>query len=305
MPKSIGQKEFDQQSWGGLKPLARAVLMVPAVNLLARKLLPPALAARVPVVAPSAVYRGREGLTVVLLEPADCQVAAELHRNGGRFAHAADETVMAYLQALAGETASFLDIGAYTGLFALLAARANPALRAVAYEILPQTHELLKRNIAANGVEGRVEARLVGLAEAPGVLNMPVALRTSSLPSSLSITSKFDGRGIDVPLARLDSEVTGLSGPFAMKIDVEGHEPAVLRGGLEFLSRERPDIIAEVLPGEGAEVQAILAPLGYGFWHFTADGLQRRDTLAGIRGQRDWLLTLREDPNQLLRPRQP
>ncbi|MDQ0465546.1 FkbM family methyltransferase [Caulobacter ginsengisoli] len=299
MAKNIGQAEVDRSNWRGLKPLLRAALMVPGVGALMRRVLPAGMAGRMPVAAPQAVFRGEGDVAVILLDPRDCQVAAELHRHGGRFESPADQLVMRFVQAIARETAVFLDIGAYTGIFALLAARANPALKAVAYEIFPPTHRLLVRNIAANGLTAQVEARLLGLADAVGEMTMPGRLNTASLPSSLSLTSRFAG-DITVPLDTLDRQTAGLAGPIVVKIDVEGHEPAVLAGGMTFLARHHPDIIAEVLPGEGADLQAALAPLGYGFWHFTAEGLVRRAVLAGVRAERDWLFTRRADPNSLL-----
>jgi hypothetical protein len=49
---------------------------------------------------------------------------------------------------------------------------------------------------------------------------------------------------MDVPVERLDDQ--GLSGVSFLKIDVEGHELPVLRGGDELLARDRPVLLVEI-----------------------------------------------------------
>ena len=72
-----------------------------------------------------------------------------------------------------------------------------------------------------------------------------------------------------------------------VKLDIETGEPAALRGMLATLERDKPPIFCEVLSdGVGAELEAILAPLGYRFYHLTADGPQERSE---VRGHPDWL----------------
>ncbi len=56
-----------------------------------------------------------------------------------------------------------------------------------------------------------------------------------------------------------------------MKIDVEGHEEAVLHGGLETLMREKPNLMIEIeerhAPGSLDRVSTLLQGLGYlGFY---------------------------------------
>lgn len=298
--KAYGSKDVRRANWGGLKPIVRSVLLFPTINAAARmagRVIGGAWLQRLPVAAARATYQG--GVSVDLLDPRDCQVAAELFRNGGLPRLAADRRVLTFLEALALRCSTFLDIGAYTGLFALIAARSNPELKAVAFEIVPETYLLLTRNVIANDLIGRVEPRLCGLGPVPDTIVMPTALGSASLPSSLSISSTFE-EGVRIPVARLDDLCGDIAGPVGIKIDVEGFEAAVLAGGSALLARHRPDIICEVLPGEGADVEAVLSPLGYAFHHFTATGLERRDRIAGVHGLRDWVFSVRDDPSELL-----
>lgn len=290
--KRIGQSDLSRGDWLGLKRPLREVLLFPPINLLAKHLSP-----RVPVAAPAAVFHG-DGFDVTMLRPRDCQVAAELSRHGGRFAKRSDDLVLRCLQRLVRRSSAFVDIGAYSGLFALAAAKANPSCEVHAFEIVPETYLLAQSNVIANDLVGRVDVRLHGLGEGPGEIRMPAALNTTSLPSSLSLGSTFEG-GVRIPVGRLD-DLLNLSGRVAMKLDVEGWEPQVLAGASETLRRLKPDIIIEVLREDGPAVEMILAPLGYGFWHFTDDGLVRQDHLQGVRGQRDWLLTCDNDARDLV-----
>jgi FkbM family methyltransferase len=62
-----------------------------------------------------------------------------------------------------------------------------------------------------------------------------------------------------------------------MKIDVEGHEPSVLRGATELIGREKPVLLIEIERRHNStafeEVEDVLAPLGYSSWRLAEGGL--------------------------------
>jgi FkbM family methyltransferase len=72
-------------------------------------------------------------------------------------------------------------------------------------------------------------------------------------------------REIDVPMVRLDD--MDLPDPAFIKIDVEGHELAVLEGAQALLARARPVLMMEMedrhAPGTRAVILDLLAGLGY------------------------------------------
>lgn len=80
---------------------------------------------------------------------------------------------------------------------------------------------------------------------------------------------------IEVEARRLD----GLAiGPTALiKIDVEGHEAAVLRGAATMIARDRPAFIIEAeerhRPGAVRDVEEALSSQGYDGWYLRGDGL--------------------------------
>lgn len=299
--KTYGEADIKRQNWGGLRKTLKAPLYNRLVNRAVVGVLRSAPAtkwrARVPVMEPSAEFALANGERVSMLEPHRCSVARNLFWSDGSLPDPADMLAIHMAEAMAREADIFLDIGAYTGLFALVAARANPALEARAFEILPATYMLLVRNILANNLYGRVEPLLTALGKGSGSVRMPLETGLSGLPTSLSLGSEFS-EGIDVPTARLDDVMAGCDKRVAIKIDVEGFEGDVLEGGQEFLARVRPDIVCEVLRSStcAEQIAAILKPIGYRFHQFTDDGLVEHDAIEPSAAGRDWLFTTRDAP---------
>jgi FkbM family methyltransferase len=62
-----------------------------------------------------------------------------------------------------------------------------------------------------------------------------------------------------------------------MKIDVEGHEPSVLRGATQLIGAQKPVLLIEIERRHNAtafeEVEGVLAPLGYSSWRLSEGGL--------------------------------
>lgn len=99
-----------------------------------------------------------------------------------------------------------------------------------------------------------------------------------------------------VRLVRLDDVYAGNVG--CIKIDVEGHELAVLRGAQQTIARYKPNLLIEteenIAPGALAGIDAMLRPLGYAGYYlyhdqlrdltaFNAFALQDPRNIAGFR----------------------
>jgi FkbM family methyltransferase len=188
-------------------------------------------------------------------------------------------------RALAAEARVTIDVGAHVGFYALVAGHANPAGRVFAFEPLPLAAERLRRHIALNGL-ANVECLPVAASDAEGDVAFHVPTG-HPLPCSAGTSAAFHApwahamETMRVPCVTLDGFVRerGLAAVDLIKIDVEGGEPAVLRGATEVLERHRPDVVCEVLSATRAaeELVAILRPLGYAFYLLTADGPVRRE----------------------------
>jgi FkbM family methyltransferase len=294
MTPAYSARDLARINWYGLKPALLAVISAPLINPLvvtAGRAAPMHLRRRIPTMAPFSTFKLADGRRVKLSDPKRCQVARELYWGNGAFHGRADRDLMSALQTIAERSELFLDIGAYSGLFAIVAAAANPHLRACAYEILPANFRALQNNIWLNDMVASVEPRLMGLSNGPGELVMPLGAAGWTLPSSLSLGSRFDD-GVSVPISSLDALYGAFSGKLSMKLDVEGFEPQVLRGGLDLLRRTRPDIICELLPkSDASTIQSMLAPLAYRYIQFTENGPLERERLSPSHDGRDWLLT--------------
>jgi FkbM family methyltransferase len=192
---------------------------------------------------------------------------------------------------LAEKSDVVIDVGAFVGFFAVLAGLANRRSRVFAFEPMPDNAERARRHIQLNGLSN-VELIPAAVADASGSAEL---FHTGTAhPSSTSLVRDFMSSHQDlhasvVPTVELDSflEERGVDSVSLVKLDIETGEPAALRGMMRTLERDKPAIVCEVLADDvGAEVQAILAPLGYEFFHLTPDGPLQREQ---IQGHPEWL----------------
>lgn len=170
-----------------------------------------------------------------------------------------------------------LDIGADLGEFTI--AMVNSSRSVIAFEPRPAQARDLASMFGAVGAPVQVEA--VALSDQPGRIAMRMVesepgRSTIDTHNDLADVSGDDIRSIDVPVKRLDD--LRLDGIGLVKIDVEGHELAVLRGATQTLARNRPAIVVEAEERHHrnavAEITALLAGLGYA-GYFDLDGTRR------------------------------
>jgi FkbM family methyltransferase len=170
-----------------------------------------------------------------------------------------------------------LDIGADVGEFAI--AMLGSSRSVIAFEPRPTQASSLAAMFGAVGAAVRVEA--VAVSDEPGVTTMRVlesAPGRSTIDSHNTLNDADSGRvsTIDVPVVRLDDLRLDQVG--FVKIDVEGHELAVLRGAADTLKRNRPTLFIEAEerhhPGAIAAITEFLAELDY-LGYFEVDGIRR------------------------------
>lgn len=142
-----------------------------------------------------------------------------------------------------------LDIGAHVGHFALSARAAFPGARIVAFEPLPDCFAELQRHLA--GEPGSILFNS-GLGSQAGELSFErneFTASSSFLKMSPKLGVEFpltkSTRTICVPVKRLDDVMASVAieGPMLVKIDVQGFEGEVLRGGRRTLGRAKVAII--------------------------------------------------------------
>lgn len=302
MPDFRDSDRARRQSWFGLKKYIKTALSLPGVHLAMRLLAPRVRRVRTGrLPAPRRVREVRgyvDGGQYVLLDPHRCEIAKELYWGDGRRPEAADAFALDVMVALAKDARTFLDVGAYTGVFTLAVTAANPGLQAHAFEIVPAVADTLARNIARNDVADRTQMHTVGVGDPQMTMQVPAGDSGSALPSFYSSDMQFD-EGTGVSFVALDEFTGTVADPVVMKIDVEGGEQTLLRFGQKFLATHRPDILCEVLAdADGQVLESLLAPHGLGFYAVGKGQVHRRQHLVPDPAYRDWLISART-PEQL------
>lgn len=122
----------------------------------------------------------------------------------------------------------FVDVGANIGSYTMLASGVCGA-RSIAIEPDPRTVQHLGRNIAVNGLGGRVDLKMTAVGEETGTIAFTTGLDTMN-----RVAAAGDRDAQMVPLARLDDLLDSCA-PVLIKMDVEGFEAPALRGAEETL----------------------------------------------------------------------
>jgi FkbM family methyltransferase len=128
-----------------------------------------------------------------------------------------------------GQPFRFLDIGANQGLYSLVAAT-NPLCKQIfAFEPIPGTAKVLRSNRDLNNAR-KVEVIEKAISSETGQARMQTKSGHSGIATLRAEDQRFDS-DIDVELISAPDldDIVGVDGPpIIVKIDVEGHEPAVL-----------------------------------------------------------------------------
>ena len=288
-----------KQSWFGLKRHVKRFmsLRIPNAGLrVAARLLPSVGQGRLP--APASVHEVTarvDGLTFVMLDPARCEVAKELYWGHGSMPRPQDAFALEAVTRLSRNADVLLDIGAYTGVFALAGAVANPRLQVHAFEIIPRVAAAMEANLRRNDVTGRVHVHLEGLGEEGKTMRVPTGDGGSALPSFYSSRMHFE-EGVEIAFRSLDSFIGEIGDvqKIVMKIDVEATEDELFRHGQRFLARFRPDMLCEVLESaDPTTLETLLSPHGYKFYAVRERALVPRDHIRADPQFRDWLFSTR------------
>jgi FkbM family methyltransferase len=164
-----------------------------------------------------------------------------------------------------------LDVGANVGYYSLsAAARVGPGRRVFAFEPGPAAAARLRENAALNGLNN-LQVIEAAVADRPGTLRLH--LSEDSEAASLFPSATGVAASVEVPVTTLDDFVKQAALPRVdlLKIDAEGAEVGILRGGRQLLAgADAPVLIVEANPvtleaaGESvAALRAELEGLGY------------------------------------------
>ncbi|MDE2059872.1 MAG: FkbM family methyltransferase [candidate division NC10 bacterium] len=151
------------------------------------------------------------------------------------------------------------DIGAHTGFYTLLASvLVGSTGRVVAFEPLPRNLAYLRKHLALNHVRNTVVME-GAVCENEGEVRIVAGLNSSETRVDAKGTMSVRALTIDHLIFR-----DGFPAPTVIKIDVEGAEHAVLRGGIQLLTEKRPLIFLSTHgPQLHTEYCRLLTGLGY------------------------------------------
>ena len=187
---------------------------------------------------------------------------------------------------------SFIDIGANTGYYSLLAATANTSIVVHAFEPASGPYHFLQENININGLRDRVFCHELALSNKKGEVEFfeiinPAdtfarynlsgvgGLKKTHETQEQSIRKTVQADTLDNFRTRLHLNTYDL-----MKIDTEGTENLVLQGCQDIIKKHKPIIICETLFNKiEADLEHIMRLQGYLFFNHLRGKLYQTDTL--------------------------
>jgi FkbM family methyltransferase len=171
----------------------------------------------------------------------------------------------------------FVDVGANIGSHAINAARiVGDTGRVFAFEADPETYNILQRNIELNQIVN-VTLRQTCVADNPG----SVSFYKHKDSAKSSMVDRGEKTSIILPADRLDNLIPPNTKIDILKIDVEGAELNVLRGGKKiFVERSPSIVIVEVFDVRNSTdksqgIREILEAYGYSFYVFDGHSLSK------------------------------
>lgn len=185
---------------------------------------------------------------------------------------------------LASKNKIALDVGVHLGFYSrhlaaycsqVIGFEPNPASAALASKSLPRNVRI--ENVALSDTNGTAILRIPRM----GAKGAEEALGTLEKANTLA-GGEFDE--VEVKTARLDDYKLPPVG--IIKIDVEGHEEAVLRGGNGLLQRDQPACMIEIEerhnPGALSRVIEYFATLGYSAFYLKNGAFEAMSALADV-----------------------
>ncbi|MDX2162193.1 MAG: FkbM family methyltransferase [bacterium] len=158
-----------------------------------------------------------------------------------------EPVIIQTIQHFVREGFNFIDVGANIGLHTLAAAFASrggaahdDTITVHAFELEPFTFSRLSTHIRLNQLH-QVAAHPVGMGEREGTLRLNIAVSRNNGNHTL-IEREGTLPGPTVRISTMDKELlpaTLAEVPHLVKIDVEGFEASVLRGGKTWLARQQ------------------------------------------------------------------
>ncbi len=199
-----------------------------------------------------------------------------------------------------------LDIGANLGVVSLrMAHRAGPSGQVHSFEPQPRMQSYIERSVERNGFTN-IRLHKIALGEVDGVLPLSVPKKNAGR-ATLKKVHAGTAESIDVPVRRLSDvmDQCDVKQVSLIKMDVEGFEPLVLKGGLDFLRTSKPNAIVleehgRIQDGVLPESLSLLSDLNYKIYALPKTWFSvRLDETLGAYRSFDYLALSAEAPEHI------
>lgn len=190
----------------------------------------------------SALQQRFRSLTASVVRDVSIQLPMGAHRSYWAGVNS-DSDLIEFLARSLADDGLFLDIGANIGVYSAALWKMRGAMRGVAFEPVATTQALLESTFQLNQVPFSIER--MAISDKQGVLRLTAYANGMN---NFWVTPDDDQHPVvEVPTFPLDTWCNGDPQriPGALKIDVEGHELAVLQGGRKTLRAHRPALVME------------------------------------------------------------
>lgn len=176
---------------------------------------------------------------------------------------------MAFLMHFLNENDRFLDIGSNNGSYSLLAAGVVNA-KTISIEPVPSTYKKLCKNVKLNNLEKKIKSLNFALTSSYLLSKKDFALFSVDRgPMNSFVKKSYKGQTQHIRLSTLDNVCQG-NIPSLIKIDVEGFESDVLKGGeITLRDKKLKVVIAE---GDSFKVRKIMKKLKFSKFSYYPPG---------------------------------
>lgn len=176
---------------------------------------------------------------------------------------------------------TILDVGANSGLYAIVAALVEPRCQVHAFEPFPPALKWLQANLNLNGLQKRVTVVPAAAGSELGMADLfiPAKAYGNTLETSSSLNGRFRAKHsevLKVKVVPLDDYVheARIAKVSILRADVEGAEHLMMGGATGILRDHRPMMFLEVLSPIGADqLEPFRARFGYRAAFLTDAGL--------------------------------
>ncbi|HSE29134.1 MAG TPA: FkbM family methyltransferase [Candidatus Saccharimonadales bacterium] len=152
---------------------------------------------------------------------------------------------------LAKKADVIIDVGANIGLYSSIGAKnLKKSSKLIAFEPIPDNIDLLKSNLQLNGLQDKVTIVPKALGEDDRKLELYLSSKSIGNHSAGGSGARGYGDVLEVDQTTIDAYTNKakLKTVDLIKIDVEGYDGYVLKGGLKTIAKYHPALMIECIP---------------------------------------------------------